>query len=118
MTDIHAVTPIYKPDGLRMKPTFPKLIEVHVNRASPDAGHDYAATLDQYYGGDAGDPVGYGPDPGGAIADLREQVLDIKLSGPELAALEGWLAYCLSLRPEYEHSGFKRCIAEVLDIFE
>ena len=108
--DIIAALPTATAGGRK----FLKLINVYANTG--DGVGPYAATLDQYY--DLDEECGYGETPDEAIADLREQVLDVRLSGKQLAALEGWLTHCIKDRPEDEKAGWKACMAEVLEMFE
>lgn len=115
MTDVYAVVPVYERST---SPTYPKLIDVSTSHFSPDKGHDYAATLAQFYDPENNDPIGYGATATDAISDLRDQILGLKFSGPELAALEGWLAHLMMQRPEGEREGWRNCINELLGVFE
>ena len=47
-------------------------INVYRNLASYDAGHDWIAVDDNLYGGESGDPIGYGKTPREAINDLLD----------------------------------------------
>ena len=47
-------------------------INVYQNLASYDVNHDWIAVDDNLYGGEAGDPIGYGKTPREAINDLLD----------------------------------------------